>query len=81
MLFELGGVAHDAARECFARVAYKLPIRVRLIGRKTKKKIHLGDPISVLVVRVDREAGRIDLVPDWGKPKNEENWYKKRRRK
>jgi len=35
VLFELGGVAHDAARECFARVAYKLPIRVRLIGRKT----------------------------------------------
>jgi len=35
VLFELGGVAHDAARECFARVAYKLPIRVRLIGRRT----------------------------------------------
>src|SRR3990172_12672961 len=34
VLFELGGVAHDAARECFARVSYKLPIRVRLIGRR-----------------------------------------------
>ena len=33
VLFELGGVPHDTARECFARVAYKLPVRVRLIGR------------------------------------------------
>lgn len=33
VLFELGGVPHDAARECFARVAYKLPVRVRLVGR------------------------------------------------
>lgn len=34
VLFELGGVSQDAARECFARVAYKLPLRVRLIGRR-----------------------------------------------
>ena len=34
ILYELGGVTHDAARECFARVAYKLPIRVRLVGRR-----------------------------------------------
>ena len=34
VLFELGGVTQDAARECFARVAYKLPLRVRLIGRR-----------------------------------------------
>lgn len=33
VLFELAGVSEDAARECFARVAYKLPVRVRLIGR------------------------------------------------
>ena len=33
MLFELGGVQHDTARECFARVAHKLPVRVRLVGR------------------------------------------------
>jgi len=33
VLFELGGVHHDTARECFARVAYKLPVRVRLVGR------------------------------------------------
>lgn len=33
VLFELGGVSEAAARECFARVAYKLPVRVRLIGR------------------------------------------------
>lgn len=33
ILFELAGVSQDAARECFARVAYKLPLRVRLVGR------------------------------------------------
>ena len=34
ILFELSGVSQDAARECFARVAYKLPVNVRLIGRR-----------------------------------------------
>lgn len=33
ILFELSGVAHEAARDCLARVAYKLPVRVKLIGR------------------------------------------------
>ena len=33
VLFELSGVSEAAARECFARVAYKLPVRVRLVGR------------------------------------------------
>ena len=33
ILFELAGISHEAARECFARVAYKLPVRVRLTGR------------------------------------------------
>jgi large subunit ribosomal protein L16 len=33
VLFELGGVTHDVARECFARVAHKLPVKVRLLGR------------------------------------------------
>src|SRR5580658_7710357 len=33
VLFELGGVTQDTARECFARVAHKLPVRVRLVGR------------------------------------------------
>ncbi len=33
ILFELAGVSEDAARECFARVAYKLPLRVKLVGR------------------------------------------------
>ena len=33
VMFELGGVSQDAARECFARLAYKLPVRVRLVGR------------------------------------------------
>ena len=34
ILYELGGVGHEAARDCFARVAYKLPVRVRLVGRR-----------------------------------------------
>ena len=33
ILFELSGVSHDAARDCFNRVAHKLPMRVRLVGR------------------------------------------------
>ena len=33
VLFEVSGISHEAARECFARVAYKLPVRVRLLGR------------------------------------------------
>ena len=36
ILFELSGVSKDAARECFARVSYKLPVRVRLVGRLPK---------------------------------------------
>ncbi len=34
VLFELKGVSRDAARDCFNRVAHKLPIKVRLIGRR-----------------------------------------------
>ena len=34
VLFELAGVGLEAARDCFARVAYKLPVRVRLVGRR-----------------------------------------------
>jgi large subunit ribosomal protein L16 len=33
ILFEVSGVSQDAAKQCFARVAYKLPVRVKLIGR------------------------------------------------
>ena len=34
MLFEVSGISQDAARECFARVAYKLPVKARLVGRR-----------------------------------------------
>lgn len=34
VLFELAGVPHDTARTCFNRVAHKLPVRVRLVGRR-----------------------------------------------
>lgn len=33
VLFEVAGLPHEAARECLARVAYKLPVRVRLVAR------------------------------------------------
>ena len=34
ILFELSGVTEDAARICFARLAHKMPVRVRMIKRK-----------------------------------------------
>jgi len=34
VLFEIKGVTQEAARDCFNRVAHKLPVRVRLLGRR-----------------------------------------------
>jgi len=34
ILFEVQGVPHDAAKTCLRRVAHKLPVRVRLVGRR-----------------------------------------------
>jgi large subunit ribosomal protein L16 len=34
VMFEVAGLAADAARECLARIAYKLPLRVRMLGRR-----------------------------------------------
>ena len=34
VLFELKGVTREAARDCFNRVAHKLPVKVRLVGRR-----------------------------------------------
>lgn len=34
VLFELGGVPEDLAREAFSRAAHKLPMRVRFISRR-----------------------------------------------
>lgn len=34
VMFEVAGLPQDAARECFARVAYKLPVRCRMVGRR-----------------------------------------------
>ncbi len=33
VLFEISGVSQESARECLARVAHKLPVRVRMVGR------------------------------------------------
>ena len=35
ILYELGGVTEEQARVCFARLAHKMPVRVRLVQRKT----------------------------------------------
>jgi large subunit ribosomal protein L16 len=35
VLFEVGGVSEEAARLCFARLAHKMPVRVRMIKRRT----------------------------------------------
>lgn len=34
VLFEIAGASKEAARDCFNRVAHKLPIRVRLVERQ-----------------------------------------------
>ena len=34
VLFELGGVTEEQARICFARLAHKMPMRVRFIRRR-----------------------------------------------
>lgn len=34
VLFEIGGTTREAARDCFNRVAHKLPVRVRLVERR-----------------------------------------------
>jgi large subunit ribosomal protein L16 len=34
VMFEVGGVSIDAARDCFNRVAHKLPVKVRLLERR-----------------------------------------------
>ncbi|MBI5850729.1 MAG: 50S ribosomal protein L16 [Planctomycetes bacterium] len=34
VMFEIGGVSEEIARKAFNRVAHKLPVKVRMIGRK-----------------------------------------------
>jgi len=34
ILFEIGGLPEQAARDCLARVAYKMPFRCRFVGRR-----------------------------------------------
>jgi large subunit ribosomal protein L16 len=34
MLFEVAGVPEQSARECLARVAYKMPFKTKLIARR-----------------------------------------------
>lgn len=36
ILYELGGVSEQQARVCFARLAHKLPVKVRLVKQRTK---------------------------------------------
>jgi large subunit ribosomal protein L16 len=35
VLFELGGVSEQQAKLCFARLAHKMPVRVRMIRRRS----------------------------------------------
>ena len=35
VLYEIGGVPEEAARLCMARLAHKMPIRVRFVKRRT----------------------------------------------
>ena len=34
VMFEVTGVGREGARDCFNRVAHKLPVKVRLVGRR-----------------------------------------------
>lgn len=34
VLYEIGGVSEEAARLCFARLAHKMPVRVRFLRRR-----------------------------------------------
>jgi large subunit ribosomal protein L16 len=36
VMYELAGVSEDQARVCFARLAHKMPIRVRFVRRLTQ---------------------------------------------
>jgi len=35
ILFELGGVTEEQAKVCFSRLAHKLPVKTRMIQRRT----------------------------------------------
>lgn len=35
VMYELGGVTEEQARVCFARLAHKMPVRVRLVRRRS----------------------------------------------
>jgi large subunit ribosomal protein L16 len=35
VLYEIGGVAEEAARLCFTRLAHKMPVRVRFLRRRS----------------------------------------------
>lgn len=39
------------------------PLGVALVGRRTGRRLRLGDGISVRVERVDRAAGKVELAP------------------
>ena len=34
VLYEIGGVSEEAAKVCFARLAHKMPVRVRMVKRR-----------------------------------------------
>jgi large subunit ribosomal protein L16 len=36
VIYELGGVSEDLARQAFNRVAHKMPVRVRFVHRRSK---------------------------------------------
>ena len=35
VLYEIGGTSEDGAKVCFARLAHKMPVRVRFVKRRT----------------------------------------------
>jgi len=36
ILYELGGVSEDSAREAFARIAHRMPVRTKMVARRVR---------------------------------------------
>jgi ribonuclease R len=56
--------------------------RHEIIGKRTQRRLRLGDRVQVQVINVAVESGQIDfrLIQDQGKPRTQSYFYRNRRR-
>ena len=45
ILFEIGGLPEAAARDCLARVAYKMPFKCRFVHPPAERVSRTADPV------------------------------------